>query len=678
MSSTCMRIPGRMILLLGGTLLWGGVCWNDQQGWAATGESAVIERFTGVFMPGSSPQQLAHGNEGEFRAKLQEMSAKGWQPENVEATCLPAGTHFYGVFRKRPEMNEVLLALPWEEFRHHWSELERKGYALRDVATCQEDDNRTSARQPRKWSGVFKKGKVHANFFFMDLDGFKKTYESFNKKGLNLTDMVVFSDGDKLKYGGIMAPTGERVVFNHGMTWSSLKVYRKAINKHGFRIFHVEEYVENKGQASEDIRFATLAIQDKKREIVSHNLTLPQLLAEYERRFEQNMILTSLHVRSRKLPLRTDPPNKIPAEKVTLRGNTECPYGSTNCNPCARQVQKQFNDAFRGGTWKKRTWTFKSSKRYSPDGRKAGDAFNPNAPPPPRDGGVISKHIQGLAMTMDPKFPFVGSHSNKDDGSIFFVRQNDDEKHSVSLWALYNSTVHHPSGVAVLGDMVFVAEQSRLRWFPVFAVRLAETRTHNEGFILKDREEQNPDGLRGAGGGLALAQLEDETTLLVYNAPGGGFRGGVWKENKEDRYTYLYRFLEKPTDPDPEKIQFLGKYHHGKLSKTKPSKPIAYSENLSLVTECETGALYTIHTTGDYNLGGKGWWVLSLLKRDSDNKPILDYIAAKSQDQREKECHHRSAATVSVDEAGNLIFLCSERHEDPRRNGRFSLKYWKP
>jgi len=89
-------------------------------------------------------------------------------------------------------------------------------------------------------------------------------------------------------------------------------------------------------------------------------------------------------------------------------------------------------------------------------------------------------------------------------------------------------------------------------------------------------------------------------------------------------------------------------------------QPFAYSENLSVVTECGTGDLYTVHTTGTYALTGTGYWRLSRIE-GTGAEPRLAHIAIREQPQREGSCHHRSSATVGVDPNGKLEFLCSER-----------------
>jgi hypothetical protein len=148
----------------------------------------------------------------------------------------------------------------------------------------------------------------------------------------------------------------------------------------------------------------------------------------------------------------------------------------------------------------------------------------------------------------------------------------------------------------------------------------------------------------------------------VVTAPGDGFRLGTTKkgreENLEPRYTRFYRLVGK-LPAYPQDVQFIGEWKHGNLSES-PNTPMAYSENLSVVTECGTGHLYTIHTTGQYLLNGDGYWRLSRIE-SSPKGPRLQHISIEKQSQDTGDCHHRSSATVHVNKSGELEFLCTER-----------------
>ena len=346
-----------------------------------------------------------------------------------------------------------------------------------------------------------------------------------------------------------------------------------------------------------------------------------------------------------------------------LRGDTTCKYGDPDCNRCATDVPTQFRLAFEKGHrqwigWHDGSWGFRGNDRYPPDGAKPEDAFRLSA--------GLDKHIQGFVRTNSARFPYAGSLSHKDVGTIFLVENRSDGN---ALHALYKSTVDHPSGVAVLGDGLFVAEKGSLRWFRVSDAG----KQQRYGYAVKD--------LGTGGGGLGLAKLRDGTTLLIVTTPGDGFRKGTTDDQRDmnlrPRHTRFYWLVPKAFEPDAKGIQLIGAWPHEHLS-ARPDKPMAYSENLSVVTECGSGTIYTIHTTGDYGLYGDGYWRLSRVD-DGPKGPRLTHISIARQDQHTEKCHHRSSATVHVNPQGKLEFLCSERAVIKwHPTGEFNFKEGRP
>jgi hypothetical protein len=356
------------------------------------------------------------------------------------------------------------------------------------------------------------------------------------------------------------------------------------------------------------------------------------------------------------------------------RGDTSCKYGDVDCNRCANNVAQQFQQAFETGhrpwvAWRGGSWSFSGDTRYPPDNSKPEDAFN-------RFGegshvGLPDKHIQGLVRTNSSRYPYAGSHSHRDKGSVFFIRVDNGK---FRLDSIHRANNDHPSGVAVLGDGLYVGEDDRLRWFGISA----SIDNQDHGYVIPKTLDPRHKGLQGAGGGLGLAKLQDRTYLLVVTARGDGFRPRVGvgsadapAQNLEHRYTRFYRIIGSDAG-HPDDIQFLGEYENANVSRY-PGTPLAYSENLSLVTECGTGHLYTIHTTGQYLLNGDGYWRLSRVETGPDG-PRLRHLAIEKQAQRQDECHHRSSATVHVNRNGELEFLCSERSVVRMNPGTFNFK----
>jgi hypothetical protein len=346
-----------------------------------------------------------------------------------------------------------------------------------------------------------------------------------------------------------------------------------------------------------------------------------------------------------------------PPPLTSLRGSTACNYGDPDCNRCATDVPTQFKLAFETGHrpwigWDAHSWNFRGNHKYPPDGLRPEYAFKPYGEG--KDVGVVVKHIQGFVRTNSSRFPYAGSHSHKSTGSIFFVERDGGK---TALHALYRSNYAHPSGVAVLGDGLFVAEGTFLRRFSVSA---AGRNQPGPRFDLPRNDDKR--GLENGGGGLGLAKLHDGTTLLIVSAPGGGFRPHTRDVARDDnaraRYTRLYRFVPDVFAKNAES-SLLGEWKHPGVS-SKPDGPGPYSENLSVVTECGSGNIYTIHTTGEYALKGDGYWRLSRVDGTPDH-PRLVHVATSRQSQNNESCHHRSSATVHVNKEGELEFLCSER-----------------
>ena len=110
------------------------------------------------------------------------------------------------------------------------------------------------------------------------------------------------------------------------------------------------------------------------------------------------------------------------------------------------------------------------------------------------------------------------------------------------------------------------------------------------------------------------------------------------EENVRPRSTRFYRLV--PNAFQATEVTPIGTFWY-RLG-VRPETPMGNSENLSVVTECGSGKIFTIHTTGDYGLYGNGYWRLSRV----DDGPKLTHIAMARQDQHNEKCHHRSSATV--------------------------------
>jgi hypothetical protein len=589
----------------------------------------------------------------------------------------------------------------WEGLVAHWKQLGANQY-LADVEVYRQNGK-------LRYAGLWRVGSGNGALFVHRWDEFIKTWNEL-KQTQELIDIEIFTIDDDWRFLGVWRQkSGPKRggsgsgAFLVGLTWEQLVAKRKELGE-GQYLAEVETYVD-KGQrlfagvwrvgSGNGALFLmtdwsqfneTKRSLDSTQEMIDFEMFQddkgkwnflglwrdsgkkagPLQASISDARFRPVRVTDFLERVNKTRPKYTLVDISVATPAVVLRGDLNCKFGDVDCNRCVNDVPAQFKlGKFDGGSW-----VFSGERRYPPDNYEPAEAFKPF------DTGIASKHIQGLVRTNDATYPYAGSHSHEKTGSIFFLKREKDG--DLVLNSLHRSNVDHPSGVAILGDGLYVAEGEFLRSFGVFSnIDNQETR------YLFPKIDPRQKGLQGAGGGLGLAKLEDGGYLLVVSAPGDGFRLGTTiegvEQNEKPRYTRFYRIVG--SDPGhPEKlsnkqlnIQFLGEWKHEGNSK-RPDKPLAYSENLSVVTECGTGNIYTIHTTGQYLLDGDGYWRLSRIESGADG-PRLRHISIIRQAQENKDCHHRSSATVHVNKSGGLEFLCSERTVvDRKPSGRFNFK----
>ena len=594
----------------------------------------------------------------------------------------------------------IFIGQSWDELVGKWRALAANQY-LADVEAY---------RQNGQWryAALWRIGPGNGALYLLGWDDFSKKWNEL-KDSQDLIDVEIFETSGGLKYLGVWREKQGRNrgsgAFFVGLTWDGLVARWKELGSSQY-LSDVEAYVSNGRRLFAGVwrvgsgNGALYLMKDWKQFTdLKESLNATQEMLAFEmfqggdgqwsflgvwRRSKSAGPLYASQGSSRFRPLAASqllekwnalkPTHTLVAiaaalPAILLRGDTACKYGDVDCNRCATDVPAQFRMAFETGhrpwiKWYAGSWIFGGNNRYPPDNVKPEDAFYRF------EEGLASKHIQGLVRTNSSRYPYAGSHSHKSAGSIFFVTADKNGKNT--LFSLHRSNDDHPSGVHVLGDGLYVAEGDRLRWFGISSA----IDNQDRGYVIPRDLDPRRKGLQGAGGGLGLAKLKDGSYLLVVTARGDGFRLGTTveglKQNLEPRYTRFYRIIGSDAGHPEKPIQFLGEFKHTEVSKY-PKKPMAYSENLSLVTECGTGRLFTIHTTGQYLLNGDGYWRLSRLE-DGPDGPRLQHVAIASQPQRQDDCHHRSSATVHVNAKGELEFLCTERTVTKMNPGTFNFK----
>ena len=163
---------------------------------------------------------------------------------------------------------------------------------------------------------------------------------------------------------------------------------------------------------------------------------------------------------------------------------------------------------------------------------------------------------------------------------------------------------------------------------------------------------------------MGAAKLSDGSYLLVSTLPGDRYthREG----QRKYRYHQFYNLKGDIADPETLQKRFVSEQRFA-ANRAVPQK-YEFSENLSLVTECTSGDIYAVHTSGDGEaldgLEGGGYWRLSKLVR-KNGMPQLDPIDVFEISQSANDCHMRSAASVGVAPNGRLEFICHQYRKDP-------------
>ena len=144
---------------------------------------------------------------------------------------------------------------------------------------------------------------------------------------------------------------------------------------------------------------------------------------------------------------------------------------------------------------------------------------------------------------------------------------------------------------------------------------------------------------------------------MITTGPGGQRPG--------PRFNRFYHL--KSRNGRPSSLTFINQ--SGTTNPQQWPRTLAYSENMSLITECGTGDIYSIHSTGDsIAITGKGYWRLSKLV--SNDKALgLTAINAFTIGQDLKRCSMRATGTVNVNQQNRLEFVCHGYAKDPDGSG---------
>jgi hypothetical protein len=214
------------------------------------------------------------------------------------------------------------------------------------------------------------------------------------------------------------------------------------------------------------------------------------------------------------------------------------------------------------------------------------------------------------------------------------------ENPGVLLW-VHKTDDPHSNGFSVFGRYVVINDgQNRLKLYDIFAA--------NQPIepIPYGLPQVDPDGV-GIGatqGGVAMAKLANGDYLVV--AAGDLGQGG------QDDF-----FLVTGDPAAPTKKYYLGRSHAGD---TVPDEDYWDSQNLQLITECETGDIYLVHSSGADN-PSDGYFRLSRLDPWTVKQQTI-FIYETPDDIN--SCNARSGASAFVQPDGNISLYCHERATD--------------
>jgi hypothetical protein len=326
--------------------------------------------------------------------------------------------------------------------------------------------------------------------------------------------------------------------------------------------------------------------------------------------------------------------NPLTAKNRWFKSFQSCRAGSADCNVCAPNVKAQFDRAagsdqfFATGDsaeemkFRDAHWNFVWDKDYAPSGRNPDNVFN--------------KHVQGFVRTNNDRIKYAGTYSNRDSsgGGIFIIEQNSNGvKHMVNM---HGARHHHPSGLSAFGKyLVFSDAPSE--------VRLIDINRRSEDHLIAWRAP----GIKRAGGGIGMAKLEGSSYLLVVS-PSGSNEGS----SRNVRFFHLTGNLESPV------VKSVGDWQY--KNPASWDGDYRYTENLSVISECGTGDVYVVNTTGKPT--SRGYWLLSKVINAADGTGLaLQPLKAYFQDNEQSRCSLRASATVSINANGEIEPLCSER-----------------
>jgi hypothetical protein len=349
----------------------------------------------------------------------------------------------------------------------------------------------------------------------------------------------------------------------------------------------------------------------------------------------------------------TGSPNVVRASGVVrsgfvnrLHGDTTCSPNETDCNVCAVDVRRQLDDAFDHNKmyWKPESWHLDWTSTYPPQ------STSPQTPFDDGEWPVSSHHVQGFVRTGSNTHPYAGSTSDDVTGAVFVLSSsNSSPGYDLRSIHMANESEEHPSGVHALGNWVILSDDGKLRFINV------------DWTFSTTRREHEVSGLVSAGGGIGIARLGVGSYALISTIPGSidsrPRENSIWQLEGDIAtpgalsVTHLSTQTYQP-HPDWVREIYIGW-----------EADYRFSENLSVITECETGQLYTLHATGPNEVWGTGYFRLSRLE-EGPNGLVLRSLDVYGKSQDMNNCYLRASGTAYANDQGIIDLYCHAY--DPR------------
>lgn len=361
-------------------------------------------------------------------------------------------------------------------------------------------------------------------------------------------------------------------------------------------------------------------------------------------------------------------------------GEVECdPNVDGDCNHCANDVQGQFLALFDDYDEDVLSWSFDANDYYEPAVKQ------------PNDSMVdlnVKTHVQGFVHTNSSFRPYAGTHSWKDStsdpGSLFVVKNDGGD---LELTQLHDTWDNHPTGASILGSRMWFGDKPVSDEPYVLRSLIVDSDFDTTQTILplpKDFQGSGPT----MGGGVGIAKLASGGYLLVAMGPGGNdsppqtdFFFMIGNENAMGIRSVLG--TEKIGGHFDVEIMGLARWHNSDADNgfVSSQSQFQWSENISVITECGTGDVYVINSSGEdggIDLYGSGYYRLSRVdwgELTDANRPTasapgttgpkLFPVAMGWQDTNEHECWQRASATAYVNADHELELYCTERKATP-------------